>query len=143
MDAQSTTVTPSKPPSVPPPTPADIEPPFWWSYHEIIPNLHRSNKSYQLRLGRYLLRTDGEPTSRDEWKKYELVLIETAVLFLHARRSSNDNDLRAVLGGFFPKEPLALGQAISETVSSVCGITLEEKQMALHLRVSVFRYLNM
>ena len=125
------------------PSPADIEAPYWWAYHQSLPKFHQSNKTYQLRLpkDRCPVKIDGSKMDEDERKKYELVLTETAVLVFRGRR--NPEDLLVTLDGGFPKDSSPeecpdLGKTILNAVSYVCGITLREVQMISHLGVSVF-----
>jgi hypothetical protein len=46
MRAQSTAD--ALPPARPPSPAARIEAPYWWAYHELLPNFHKSNPKYRL-----------------------------------------------------------------------------------------------
>jgi hypothetical protein len=127
--------------------PPPIEVPCWWALHDVLPNFHQSNHTYQLKLKRTNtpLKTNGKRMNEDEQKKYELVLIETAAIVV--RGHQNPEDLLAVFdGGFpkvgFPEGPLDLCKTILNEVSYVCGIALKEMQMVSHLTVSIFQNLS-
>jgi hypothetical protein len=124
-------------------SPTDTEAPYWWALHQSLPNFHQSNTKYQLQLPEHKcpLKIDGSKMNKDEQKKYELVLIETALLVFRGRR--NPQDLLIALDGGIPKdgfleESLHLSTIILNAVSNVCDITLGKVQMIWHLRVSVF-----
>jgi len=125
-------------PLTPPPSPANgVGGPIYWCYHDLFPNIHQLNTKYKLQLQKdnCPLKTDGSTLNKDEQKKYELVLVETALLVFREHR--NPKGLLGVLDGF-PEGSLELGKIILNAVSNACNIALKEVQMVLNLRVSVF-----
>jgi hypothetical protein len=71
--------------------------------------------------------------NKDEQKKYELVLTETALLVF--RGHQNPTELLILVG---VPEGLGLGEIILNAVSRGCGITSDEVRVVSNLRVSIF-----
>jgi hypothetical protein len=112
--------------------PLGVEIPFWWTYSQVFPNFHHSNTTYKPRLR--------SMKNEDEQQKYELVLVETAVLVFHSRE--HPSELLVLDEVFtkddFPKVPLDLCECICKAVSQVYGIDLHKTQMVSHIsKVSV------